>query len=106
MRIATWNINGLRARFDFLLHWLRARQPDIVGLQELKLTDESFPYAELEAAGYRAVAHTQKAWNGVAILSREQPVMRQQGLPGEEELGARLISASVSGLLFITVYCP
>ncbi len=72
MRIATWNINGLRARFDFLLHWLRTRQPDIVGLQELKLTDESFPYAELEAAGYRAVAHTQKAWNGVAILSREE----------------------------------
>ena len=85
MRIATWNINGLRARFDFLLHWLRTREPDILGLQELKLTDESFPYAELEAAGYRAVAHTQKAWNGVAILSREEPVMHQQGLPGEEE---------------------
>jgi exodeoxyribonuclease-3 len=106
MRIATWNINGLRARFDFLLHWLRTRQPDVVGLQELKLTDESFPYAELKAEGYHAVAHTQKAWNGVAIVSREEPVMHQQGLPGEEELGARLISATISGLLFTTVYCP
>ncbi|MCI0620114.1 MAG: exodeoxyribonuclease III [Acidobacteria bacterium] len=106
MRIATWNINGLRARFDFLLHWLRARQPDLVGLQELKLIDESFPYAELEAAGYHALAHTQKAWNGVAILSRERAEIRQKGLPGEEELGARLITASVGGLLFTTVYCP
>jgi len=106
MRIATWNINGLRARFEFLLHWLRTRQPDILGLQELKLTDESFPYTELMAEGYHAVAHTQKAWNGVAILSRERALVRQQGLPGEEELGARLITATVGGLLFATVYCP
>jgi len=106
MRIATWNINGLRARFDFLLHWLRFRKPDIVGLQELKVTDEGFPYAELEAEGYYTVAYTQKAWNGVAILSRERAEILQQGLPGEEELGARLITASVAGLLFTTVYCP
>jgi exodeoxyribonuclease III len=106
MRIATWNVNGLRARFEFLLHWLRTRQPDIVGLQELKLTDETFPYAELKAEGYHAVAHTQKAWNGVAILSREPALLRQQGLPGEDELGARLITAAVSGLVFVTVYCP
>lgn len=106
MRIATWNVNGLRARFDFLLHWLRTRQPDIVGLQELKLTDEDFPYAELKAEGYHAVAHTQKAWNGVAILSREPALARQQGLPGEEELGARLIAATAGDLLFVTVYCP
>src|SRR2546426_835618 len=86
MRTATWNINGLRARSDFLVHWLRTRQPDIVGLQELKLTDESFPYAELKALGYHAVIHAQKAWNGVAILSREPAQVHQQGLPGEEEL--------------------
>jgi exodeoxyribonuclease-3 len=106
MRIATWNINGLRARFDFLLHWLRARQPDLVGLQELKLGDEVFPYGELEKEGYYAVTHTQKAWNGVAILSRQQPEVRQRGLPGEEELGARLITACVSDVVFTTVYCP
>jgi exodeoxyribonuclease-3 len=106
MRIATWNINGLRARLDFLLHWLRARQPDIVGLQELKVGDDGFPHAELRAAGYHAVAHAQKAWNGVAILSREPATVLQNGLPGEEELGARLIAATVGDLTFATVYCP
>ena len=106
MRIATWNVNGLRARFDFVLHWLRARQPDIVGLQELKLTDDKFPYLELKAEGYEAVTHTQKAWNGVAILSREKAAVTQSGLPGQEEFGARLITATVADLSFTTVYCP
>ena len=92
MRLATWNINGLRARFDFLLHWLDARQPDVVGLQELKLEDEKFPSADLESVGYRALTHGQKAWNGVAILSREPATLVQQGLPGQEDLGARLIT--------------
>ena len=106
MQVATWNINGMRARLDFLLHWLRARKPGVVGLQELKLTDEQFPHAELEAAGYRAVSHGQKAWNGVAILSREAAAVTQTGLPGQEELGARLLSADVGGLSFTTIYCP
>jgi len=106
VRIATWNINGLRARLDFLRHWLQARQPDIVGLQELKVGDDGFPHAELRAAGYHAVAHAQKAWNGVAILSREPATVLQNGLPGEEELGARLIAATVGELTFTTLYCP
>jgi exodeoxyribonuclease-3 len=106
MRLATWNINGLRARLDFLLHWLEARSPDVVGLQELKLEDEKFPHAELEAAGYHALTHGQKAWNGVAILSREQAELTQQGLPGREEFGARLITANVAKISFTTVYCP
>lgn len=106
MIIATWNINGLRARFDFVLHWLRARQPDIVGLQELKLPDDKFPHEELEAEGYRAVTHGQKAWNGVAILSREEAEIEQKGLPGQEDFGTRLITARLAGLSFTTVYCP
>ncbi len=106
MRIATWNINGLRARIDFLRDWLRERQPDIVGLQELKLTDEEFPHKELEAEGYHAVVYGQKAWNGVAILSRQPAEIRQRGLPGEEEFGSRLISVSIEQLTFTTVYCP
>jgi exodeoxyribonuclease III len=106
MRIATWNINGVRARLDFLLHWLQVRQPDIVGLQELKVEDESFPHAELKTAGYQAVIQAQKAWNGVAILSRQPATVVQLGLPGEEELGARLITATVADLTFTTVYCP
>jgi exodeoxyribonuclease-3 len=106
MRLATWNINGLRARLDYVRHWLDARQPDVVGLQELKLADDQFPHDELEAAGYRAVTHGQKAWNGVAILSREPAEILQKGLPGQEGFGARLITARVADLSFTTVYCP
>jgi len=106
VKIATWNINGLRARYDFLVHWLRARQPDIVGLQELKATEKDFPFDALREEGYHAVIHDQKAWNGVAILSREEAEVTERGLPGQEEFGARLISAEVSGLSFTTLYCP
>ena len=106
MRIATWNINGLRARLDFVRHWLEARQPDLVGLQELKRTDEQFPHAELEELGYTAATHGQKAWNGVAVLGREPLEVRQRGLPGQEELGARLLTVESQGLSFTTVYVP
>jgi len=106
MRIATWNINGLRARLDFVLHWLRSRQPDMVGLQELKVDEDQFPFDVFEAEGYSAVVAAQKAWNGVAILSRQEPGSVQRGLPGEETLGARLVEARIHDLTFITVYCP
>ena len=84
MRLATWNINGMRARLAFFLHWLKARRPDIVGLQELKLTDQQFPHAEIEAAGYTAVTHGQKGWNGVAIVSKSPATVTCAGLPGQE----------------------
>ena len=106
MRIAAWNINGMRARIDFVLHWLDARQPDLVGLQELKMEDEHFPHDEFRAAGYHAVTHGQKSWNGVAILSRHPVEVTQTGLPGQEESGARLITAAAGDLSFTTVYCP
>ncbi len=106
MRIATWNVNGLRSRIEFILHWLAARQPDVVGLQELKLTDEQFPYDEFEAAGYRAAVYGQKAWNGVAILSREPGEVTQRGLPSEDDFGSRLVTARFGDLSFTTVYCP
>ena len=109
MRIATWNINGLRARLEFVMHWLRERKPDVVGLQELKLTDDQFPHDQFEEAGYRAVTHGQKAWNGVAILTRagaEPAELTQSGLPGQEEFGSRLITARVAGISFTTLYCP
>ena len=106
MRIATWNVNGLRARLDFVLHWLRTRRPDVAGLQELKLADDQFPHAEIEAAGYQALVHGQRGWNGVAILSRKEGVVTQRGLPGQEGRGARLLTANVAGLSFTTVYAP
>lgn len=106
MKIATWNINGMRARLDFALHWLRERQPDVVGLQELKMTDEQFPYDAFSRLGYRAVIYGQKAWNGVAVLSRTPAEVTQAGLPGQDEFGARFLSVDVAGLSFTTVYCP
>ncbi len=106
MRIATWNINGMRARLDYLLIWLGDRQPDMVALQELKLEDERFPHAEIEAAGYHAVSHGQKAWNGVAVLAREPLTVEQAGLPGQEELGARLLTARTGDLRLTSLYCP
>jgi len=106
MRIATWNINGVRARLDFLLQWLAERQPDVVGLQELKVPEEQFPWAELEKAGYRAAVLGQKSWNGVAVLAREPLEVVQRGLPGQEEAGARLLTARAGDLLFTSVYCP
>lgn len=106
MRLATWNVNGLRARLDFVLEWLAERKPDAVGLQELKLEDSLFPHERLREAGYHALCHGQKSWNGVAILSREPAVLQQAGLPGQEDFGARRISADLGGIRFTTVYCP
>jgi exodeoxyribonuclease-3 len=106
LRLATWNINGMRARIEFLLHRLAARRPDLVGLQELKLEDGEFPHDALREVGYHAVTHGQKGWNGVAILSREPVTVTQVGLPGEEAFGARLLSADAGELSFTTVYCP
>lgn len=106
MKIATWNVNALRARLDFVLHWLDARQPDVVGIQELKLTDEQFPHDEIRAAGYHAIVHGQKGWNGVAILSRKPAEEVCRGLPGAGDMGARLVSARIGELTFTTVYVP
>ncbi len=106
VRLATWNINGMRARRDFVLHWLDARRPDVVGLQELKMQDDKFPHAAFEEVGYTALTHGQKSWNGVAILTREPAEVLELGLPGQEDSGARLITAQTAGLRFTTVYCP
>ena len=106
MRIATWNVNGLRARLEFLTIWLKDRAPDVVGLQEIKVTEDQFPFEDFEALGYHAVIHGQKGWNGVAILSKEPAEVLESGLPEQEKMGARLITAKVGGLDFTTVYCP
>jgi exodeoxyribonuclease-3 len=106
MLLATWNVNGVRARLEFVLRWLRDRKPDVVGLQELKVTDEQFPREAVEAAGYQVVTHGQKAWNGVAILSRVTAQVTQVGLPGQGDFGARMLTADIGDLSFTTIYCP
>ena len=83
MKLATFNINGIRARMPRLLEWLERERPDIACLQELKCADEALPVGDIEAAGYGAVWHGQKGFNGVAILAKgAAPALRRIGLPG------------------------
>ena len=86
MKLATYNLNGIRARLPRLLEWLEREQPDVVCLQELKCADEALPIADIEAAGYGAVWHGQKGFNGVAILAKgDAPELRRVGLPGDPD---------------------
>jgi len=106
MKLATWNVNGIRARLDKLLAWLEDRQPDIVALQELKCEEEAFPYDDIRKAGYYVLAHCQKSWNGVALLSKAKPVLIEAGLPGFEDAGARSIAAEAGEIKAMSVYVP
>ncbi len=110
MRIATFNINGINARLPRLLDWLASHSPDVACLQELKCPDERFPYAEIEAAGYHALVHGQKSWNGVAILSKSPAHETRRGLPGLGDGGAdeqsRYLEAAVDGILVASLYLP
>lgn len=108
MKIATFNINNVNKRLPNLLTWLKAAQPDVVCLQELKAADADFPIRAIERAGYAAVWRGQKTWNGVAILSRiGEPVVTRYGLPGDsEDRQARYIEAAVSGIIIASIYAP
>ncbi|GLR47174.1 exodeoxyribonuclease III [Sphingomonas astaxanthinifaciens] len=108
MKIATFNINGIRARLPRLLEWLEKEQPDVACLQELKCADEALPVLDIEGAGYRAVWHGQKGFNGVAILARGQsPDLRRVGLPGDpDDSHSRYIEAEVNGVVIASIYLP
>lgn len=108
MRIATYNVNGINGRLPVLLRWLDEAAPDVVCLQELKAAQDRFPEAAIRAAGYDAIWHGQKAWNGVAILSRVgMPIETRRGLPGEpDDSHSRYIEAAVNGVLIAGLYLP
>lgn len=106
MRIATWNVNGIRARSQRLAEWLAERQPDVACLQELKLTEDEFPHLELRASGYHAVLVGQQAWNGVAVIAKERPEVTVRELPGTAEHGARFVAAKVAGIEVASIYAP
>ena len=108
LRIASYNINGISSRLDILLRWLAEFQPDVVGLQELKTTDEKFPVDAIEKAGYSAIWHGQKSWNGVALLSRVGELHEtRRCLPDDPNLDqSRYIEAAVGGILVGNMYAP
>lgn len=108
MKIATYNVNGVNGRLPVLLRWLAEAEPDVVCLQELKAPQEKFPEAAIRDAGYGAVWHGQKSWNGVAILARgSEPVETHRGLPGDpDDLQSRYIEAAVNGVLIGGLYLP
>ena len=108
MRIATFNVNGINGRVPVLLQWLEATRPDVACLQELKSPDDRFPEAALEKAGYGAIWHGQKSWNGVAILAAGcQPQETRRGLPGDpDDTHSRYIEAAIKGVLVGCLYLP
>lgn len=108
MKIATFNVNGINGRLPVLLRWLEEAKPDVVCLQELKASDENFPIAMIERAGYGAIWHGQKSWNGVGILARhDEPVETRRGLPGDPaDTHSRYIEAAVRGVLIGCLYMP
>src|SRR2546423_421461 len=97
MRIATFNVNGVNGRLPVLLRWLAEAQPDVACLQELKAPQDRFPHEAIRAAGYHALWHGQKSWNGVAVLARSgEPVEAVRGLPGDpEDVQSRYLEAVV-----------
>ncbi|MDB5527428.1 MAG: exodeoxyribonuclease [Devosia sp.] len=108
MRIATYNVNGVKGRLPVLLQWLAETTPDIVCLQEIKTSDETFPIGAIEDAGYGAIWHGQKSYNGVAILARgRQPQETRRGLPGDpDDTHSRYLQASIDGLTVGCIYLP
>jgi exodeoxyribonuclease-3 len=108
MKVATFNINNINRRLPNLLVWLERAGPDIVALQELKSTDDNFPRAAIEKAGYGAVWRGQKTWNGVAILARNtEPVLIRNCLPGDsKDDEARYIEAAIKGVIVTSIYLP
>src|SRR5262249_4246226 len=108
VKIATFNINNVKRRLPNLLRWLKAAEPDVVCLQELKCTDAEFPEREIARAGYQAVWLGQRTWNGVAILSRQgEPMVTRTALPGDKDDDeARYLEAAVDGILVACIYLP
>jgi exodeoxyribonuclease-3 len=106
MKLATWNVNSLGVRMPHLLDWLASAQPDAAVLQETKLEDERFPHEQLMEAGYHAVFHGQKTYNGVAMLSREPADAVVRNIPAHGDPQARVIAGTVGGMRLVGAYFP
>jgi exodeoxyribonuclease-3 len=108
MKIATFNVNGINARLPRVLEWLAESAPDVACLQEIKTSDETFPEQAFTDAGYGAIWHGQKGFNGVAVLARgSRPIERRRGLPGDpDDTHSRYLEAQVDGAIVASIYLP
>ena len=106
MKLATWNVNSLAVRLPQLLDWLAVHQPDVLCLQETKLTDDKFPHAAIDAAGYQVQWFGQKTYNGVALISKLPATDIVRNIPGHDDHQARVIAGTVGGVRIIGAYIP
>ena len=106
MKIASWNVNSIRVRIDHVRDWLKEQQADVLGLQEIKMPEENYPASDLEDAGYHSLVNGQKTYNGVALLSREQPEDPIRDLPGYDDPQKRVVAATYRDIRAINVYVP
>ncbi len=111
MRIASWNVNSIKMRLPIVCDWLKSQSPDVLFLQELKCETDAFPLMEIQGCGYHALVKGQKAYNGVAILTKEPAVLRSEALPNindsdEADTHARYIEAEVKGWIVASIYLP
>lgn len=106
MKLASWNVNSLKVRLPQVLDWLGSAQPDILGLQETKLTDDRFPAAEVQEAGYHVIHAGQSTYNGVAVLARQPMTEPITDIPGLDDPQRRVLAVTVAGIRFINLYVP
>jgi exodeoxyribonuclease-3 len=106
MKLATWNVNSIRQRLAHVTSWLNDNEPDVLGLQELKVEADKFPLAEIEATGYHCAINAQKTWNGVALLSREPGRDVSRDIPGFSDEQRRVIAATYGDTRVINAYVP
>ncbi len=107
MKVATWNVNSIRARLERVVPWLEATRPDVLLIQESKVTDEQFPRAEIDALGYQLAVHGQRTYNGVAVLARSPIEVVSRGFgDGGDDSEARFLDARVEGVRFLCAYVP
>lgn len=106
MKIATWNVNSLNVRLEHVLQWLQSAQPDVLALQETKITDDKFPLEAIQAAGYQAIYSGQKTYNGVAILCKDTANDIATDFPGLQDPQRRILAATIDGVRVINLYVP
>ena len=106
MKVATWNINSMKVRLPHVLEWMSASEPDVLVLQEIKQVTEMFPTDDIAAAGYQSVANGQKTYNGVAVISKQEPVDADLEFPGFEDPQRRVLATTIGDVRVINLYVP